>query len=54
MGGYGFYVWGSYGVTALFMLSEVILVIRRKRTVLQRVSRLVRMDKKGERYESTA
>ncbi|MDH5324607.1 MAG: heme exporter protein CcmD [Gammaproteobacteria bacterium] len=44
MGGYAFYVWGSYGVTALFMLAEVILVVRGKKTMLQRVSRMVRMN----------
>ena len=44
MGGYALYVWGSYGVTALFMLVEVILVIRNKKTVMQRVARMVRMN----------
>lgn len=33
MGGYGLYVWGSYGVVALVMLVEPLLVARRhKRT----------------------
>lgn len=31
MGGYGLYVWGSYAVTALFMLSEPWLAVRRHR-----------------------
>jgi len=44
MGGYAFYVWGSYGVTALFMIIEVILVIRNKRTIIQRIARMVRMN----------
>lgn len=44
MGGYAFYVWSSYGVTALFMLVEVILVIRNKRTIMQRIARMVRMN----------
>jgi heme exporter protein D len=30
MGGYGLYVWGSYGVTALLMLVEPWLVARRR------------------------
>lgn len=42
MGGYGFYVWGSYGVTLLFMVVEVILLMRRKRTLLQRLGRISR------------
>jgi heme exporter protein D len=44
MGGYAFYVWGSYSVTALFMMMEVILVIRNKRTIMQRIARLARMN----------
>lgn len=43
MGGYAFYVWGSYGATALFLLIEVILVMSRKRTITQRLSRRLRM-----------
>jgi heme exporter protein D len=49
MGGYGFYVWGSYGVTALFMVVEVILVIRNKRTIMQRLARMVRMNAQVEK-----
>jgi heme exporter protein D len=43
MGGYAVYVWGSYGVTALFLVLEVILVMLRKRTITQRLSRRIRM-----------
>lgn len=43
MGGYAFYVWGSYGVTALFLMLEVVLVIARKRTITQRLGRRIRM-----------
>ena len=49
MGGYAFYVWGSYGVTALFMVIEVILVFRNKRTILQRLARMVRMNEQVEK-----
>jgi heme exporter protein D len=31
MGGYGLYVWGSYGVTALVMALEPWLAARRRR-----------------------
>ena len=31
MGGYGFYVWGAYGVTALVIVIEVISVRARLR-----------------------
>ena len=51
MGGYAFYVWGSYGVTAVFMIAEVILVIRNKRTITQRIARLVRMNDMNEQVD---
>ena len=40
MGGYAFYVWGSYGVTAALLLIEVLLLVRRRRTLLGRLSRI--------------
>jgi heme exporter protein D len=35
MGGYGFYVWGSFGLTAAVMLAEVV-AIRHRRAELMR------------------
>ena len=32
MGGYGLYVWGSYGVTVLVLLLEVVFLPRQSRT----------------------
>jgi heme exporter protein D len=31
MGGYAWYVWGSYGVTAAFLLLEIVLLKKRSR-----------------------
>jgi heme exporter protein D len=31
MGGYGFYVWGAYGVTALAIVAEILAVRARQR-----------------------
>jgi len=31
MGGYGFYVWGAYGVTFILLTIEVALLMKRKR-----------------------
>ena len=42
MGGYALYVWGSFGMTALLMIVEPILVRNKRKSTLQRVSRLVR------------
>ena len=35
MGGYGFYVWGSFGVTALVILIETITVHSRRKRALE-------------------
>lgn len=35
MGGYGFYVWGSYGVTFVLLAAELIMIRSRKRRVAQ-------------------
>jgi heme exporter protein D len=40
MGGYGLYVWGSYGVTAAWMLLEPVLAARRHRAALRAVGEL--------------
>jgi len=31
MGGYAFYIWGAYGVTAVALAIEVFLLLKRKR-----------------------
>jgi heme exporter protein D len=31
MGGYAFYVWGSYGVTFVLLAIEVVVLLKRKR-----------------------
>jgi heme exporter protein D len=37
MGGYGLYVWGSYGVTLVLIVAELILLARRRRGALGRI-----------------
>ena len=39
MGGYAFYVWGSYGVTFAFMGFEILALQRRKKALFQRRAR---------------
>ena len=34
MGGYGLYVWGSYGAALVLMLIEPLLVVQRRRRAL--------------------
>lgn len=42
MGGAAFYVWGSYGVTLLVLVVELLLLFRRRRDTLTRLRRLRR------------
>ena len=38
MGGYALYVWGSFGMTALLMIAEPVMVRGRRRSILPVVS----------------
>ena len=44
MGGYGLYVWGSFGVTALAMTIEPILVARQRTQTISRLKRQWRAE----------
>ena len=48
MGGYGVYVWGSFGVTALIMIIEPIMVARNRRTTIARLNRQMRAETRTE------
>ena len=37
MGGYGLYVWGSFGATAAVMVVEMLLVRKRRKELLQQL-----------------
>jgi heme exporter protein D len=39
MGGYGLYVWGSFGVCALLMIVEPILASKRRKDILRSLRR---------------
>ena len=47
MGGYGFYVWGSFGLTALIMAIDPIAVMRNRRTTLARLKRQLRAESRN-------
>jgi heme exporter protein D len=40
MGGYAWYVWGSYAVTAVVLSAEVFVLRRRRRTIVEQLRRL--------------
>ncbi|MGQ0761366.1 MAG: heme exporter protein CcmD [Acidobacteriota bacterium] len=44
MGGYGFYVWGSYGVTLVLLAAELIMLRSRRRRVAQQAQLSRRME----------
>ncbi len=44
MGGYGFYVWGSFGLTAAIMVIEPIMVARNRKTTIARLKRQIRAE----------
>ncbi len=45
MGGYGLYVWVSFGVTALLVVGELALLAQHRRRALNLVRRTVKFDK---------
>jgi heme exporter protein D len=44
MGGYGFYVWGSYLCALILLGGEVISLMRRKKSLAKRADRDPRQD----------
>ena len=44
MGGYGFYVWASFGMTALLIALEVIYVKYQRRSTVRRLQRITRLN----------
>jgi heme exporter protein D len=53
MGGYGLYVWGSFGVTALIMAVEPIMVARNQRLTIARLKRQLRAESRAETRNTT-
>ena len=44
MGGYGFYVWGSFAVTVLIMAIEPIVAVRNQKSTIARLRRQLRAE----------
>jgi heme exporter protein D len=49
MGGYGFYVWGSYLVVMICVIGEIILLRSRKRTLYKHLGHRERSTLRGEK-----
>ncbi len=52
MGRYAFYVWASYGLTAALLIIEFVLLRQRRRTIVQRLGRMIRMEKREQVNET--
>jgi len=39
MGGYGLYVWGSYAVTAVVLVAEIVALVMRRRGVIESLTK---------------
>jgi heme exporter protein D len=53
MGGYAFYVWGSYIVTFGLMAAEIVLLAMRRRGVLRNLGTFIRAGQ-GANHETKA
>ena len=38
MGGYGLYVWGSYAVTVVALVAEIVALVMRRRGVIEQLT----------------
>ncbi len=53
MGGYGFYVWGSYLVSLLCMAGEIAVVFNQKRTMHKQLSLIHKATQQEQNNETT-
>jgi len=44
MGGYALYVWGSFGVSAIAMIAEPLILRKQRITIEKRIKRIARLD----------
>lgn len=44
MGGYGFYVWTSYGITALVLVVNIVLPWQRHKQLRQQIARKLKRE----------
>lgn len=42
-GGYAFYIWSCYGLAVVLLAGEIVILRRRRRTILAHLGRLRRM-----------
>lgn len=47
MGGFGLYIWSSFGLTFLLMLAEILYLRQQRRTTLNRIKKIRKMQQAG-------
>ena len=52
MGGYGFFVWGSYGVAFILLAAEIIMLRSRKRRVIEQTAVRRQLDTRNSKLET--
>jgi heme exporter protein D len=52
MRGYGFYVWGSYGVTLVLLAAEIIMLRARKRRLLHQKETRHQLETRNSKLET--
>ena len=48
MGGYAFYVWTSYGITAAVLVANVVMPMRQRRVLLGELRRRIRRESRDD------
>jgi heme exporter protein D len=52
MGGYALYVWGSYAVTLLVLIAEIVALVMRRRGVIERVAKFYAARRRNHETEA--
>ena len=52
MGGYGVYVWGSFGVTFVLLTAEIVMLRARKRKLAQGADAKTRLEARDSKLET--
>ncbi len=52
MGGYGLYVWGSYAVTLVILVAEIVELVMRRRGVIERLAKFYAARRRNNETEA--
>jgi heme exporter protein D len=52
MGGYGLYVWGSYAVALVVLVAEIVELVMRRRSVIERLAKYYAASRRNDETEA--